>query len=275
MYRYGSSASDKFAIGRPGASEDFIISTAGAVTIPGTLGVGNAGNSGIQLYVTATGTKYGLYVDGSSGTMLYSGINSQTFSGGESATNSALYVRKDNTSSRSISAAGTINASGADYAEYERKASLDSVFSKGAIVGFDENGLLTKTKAVSYGVKSTNPSYVGNDAWAADVGQRSEPLKDDATEEEKATHAAETDAFEARLESARQWVDRIAYSGKAPVNVMEASPGDLIVADNGGEAWDLTADASVPDWFKKYLRSVGRVRRILPDGRAEIAVYVH
>lgn len=34
MYRYGSSASDKFAIGRPGASEDFIITTAGAVTMP-------------------------------------------------------------------------------------------------------------------------------------------------------------------------------------------------------------------------------------------------
>jgi len=41
MYRYGSSASDKFAIGRPGASEDFTITTAGIVTM-GAYGVGTA-----------------------------------------------------------------------------------------------------------------------------------------------------------------------------------------------------------------------------------------
>ena len=82
-------------------------------------------------------------------------------------------------------------------------------------------------------------------------------------------------AFAVALEVARQRVDRMAYSGKVPVNVIGANPGDVIVSDNGGEAWDLTNDATVPDWFKRYLRSVGRVRRILPDGRAEIAVYVH
>ena len=41
MYRYGSSASDKFAIGRPGASEDFTITTAGIVTM-GAYGAGAA-----------------------------------------------------------------------------------------------------------------------------------------------------------------------------------------------------------------------------------------
>jgi hypothetical protein len=41
MYRYGSSASDKFAIGRPGASEDFTITTAGIITM-GAYGAGAA-----------------------------------------------------------------------------------------------------------------------------------------------------------------------------------------------------------------------------------------
>ena len=41
VYRYGSSGSDRFAIGRIGASEDFIISTAGIVTMS-AYGVGTA-----------------------------------------------------------------------------------------------------------------------------------------------------------------------------------------------------------------------------------------
>jgi len=212
------------------------------------------------------------------------------YEGGAVGANGAatvLVAQKNSSTGRSINAAGTINASGADYAEYERKSSLSTLFAKGDIVGFDKDGLLTNSKAVTYGVKSTNPSYVGGDVWGDEesIGKRpNEPkeLLSDASESEKekyekdvAEFPALLDAFEAKLDAARQWVDRVAYCGKTPVNVTGATPGEFIVADNGGEVWDLTADATVPDWFKKYLRTVGRVRRILPDGRAEIAVYVH
>ena len=245
------------------------------VTIPETLGVGNAGNSGIQLYVTATGTKYGLYMDGSSGVMLYSGINSQTFTSGESATNSALYVRKDSTSSRSISAAGTINASGADYAEYESNGGL--VIAKGDVVGFSADGVLTLkfSEAVRFGIKSTNPSYVGGDTFASADALGEHPRhaaigNEDADEAELAEDIA---AYELRLEAARQLVDRVAYSGKVPVNVLDATAGGYIIAsDDGGKiAGAFVADVN----FEQYKRVVGRVNRVLPDGRAEVAVIVH
>lgn len=68
--------------------------------------------------------------------------------------------------SRSINAAGTINAAGLDYAEYMRKA-YDFESKKGDIIGISKDGELTPVfkDAVSFAVKSTNPSYVGGDTW--------------------------------------------------------------------------------------------------------------
>jgi len=79
--------------------------------------------------------------------------------------------------------------------------------------------------------------------------------------------------FETQLEAARQRVDRVAYSGKCPVNVTGATVGDYIIATQDGAG---IKGGSVSDpTFDQYRRSVGRVRRILEDGRAEIAVIVH
>lgn len=78
------------------------------------------------------------------------------------------------------------------------------------------------------------------------------------------------------IEAARQNVDRIAYCGKVPVNVLGAKPGDYLVAAVTAEG-SITADA-VPEQqinFEQYRRAVGRVNRILDDGRAEVAVMVH
>jgi hypothetical protein len=81
----------------------------------------------------------------------------------------AIRVNKNSSTSRSINAGGTINASGTDYAEYETKSDTCGIFAKGDIVGFDANGLLTDKydEAISFAVKSTNPSYVGGDNWDA------------------------------------------------------------------------------------------------------------
>lgn len=155
---------------------------------------------------------------------------------GWNGANTAMYVGKDGTTGRSINAGGTVNAAGADYAEYERKAEGCGEIAKGQIIGFDRDGLITdKWKgAVSFGVKSTSPALVGGDTW-----------KDRAT------------------------VDRIAYCGKVPVNVFDAYPGcyiTAIVADDGGIAAFIAHSPTN--------NTVGRVRRILADGRAEIVVMV-
>ena len=154
------------------------------------------------------------------------------------AANTIMRIGQANATGRSINATGTINASGADYAEYENNNGL--VIPKGAIVGFKADGTLTLTysDAVRFGVKSTNPALVGGDVWED-----------------------------------RAMVDRVAYSGKVPVNVTGATPGGYIVAvDVGGAIGGaFVADAT----FAEYKRAVGRVNRILDDGRAEIAVIVH
>ncbi|SDI54252.1 hypothetical protein [Propionivibrio dicarboxylicus] len=111
----------------------------------------------------------------------YSAAGNATSSSGESFSSSMLGVRKDSTTSRSINAAGTINASGADYAEYERKAAayLAVQFLKGDIVGFNADGELTPkfSESIRFGVKSTNPNIVGGDTWGSEdkVGKRPEP----------------------------------------------------------------------------------------------------
>jgi hypothetical protein len=183
---------------------------------------------------------------------VYGAVDGVTFASANGQTmNSALtamFVASNTSTGRSINAAGTINASGADYAEYERNNGL--TISKGSIVGFKVDGTLTLNFAdsIRFGVKSTEPSYVGGDTWG--VG-----LEGD------------------ELEVARLQVDRVAYSGKVPVNVRGATPGGYIIAVN--DAGSITGEfVSDPD-FVQYKKAVGRVNRILDDGRCEIAVIVH
>ena len=225
---------------------------------------------------------------------------------GANAANAAMGVGFDNVTNRSIKAGGTIAGSGADAAEYENNGGLRIV--KGQIVGFDANGVLTDRfdAAISFGVKSTNPYLVGGDGWGSEdkVGkppkqpappQAPAPLGERATPEAAQAHAqavqaheqalqayavalqeyqAEKSAFDARLEAARQLVDRIAYCGKVPCNVTGAAPGDYIVAVNDGSGGIKGLPVRSPT-FHQYRAAVGRVNRILPDGRAEIAVIVH
>lgn len=100
-------------------------------------------------------------------------------------------------------------------------------------------------------------------------------------------------AFEAVLEAARVLVDRIAYSGKVPCNVMGATPGGYIIASpaaDGSIAGIFVAD---PD-FTQYKKAVGRVNKVIDEahaqhlakqinvtdwqqfvGRCEVAVIIH
>jgi len=255
-----------------------------------------------------------------------------------------VWLGKNSSTSRSINAAGTINASGADYAEYERKHGTCDIVAKGDVIGFDEDGLIVDrwSQAKTFGIKSTDPSYVGGDSWgsaeALGIAMPKYPRSEDVTvippeesdynavlsqmpqipeegdeaeigayhlevqrinaEVEALRHDHETamvkyresvefeyralkekyDAdmkvFNQAVEVARAHVDRIAYSGKVPVNIIgQANVGDFIVPvddGRGGITGVAVADSVIT--FAQYLRAVGQVKRILPDGRPEVVV---
>ncbi len=88
----------------------------------------------------------------------------------------ALILRAHSITGRSINAGGTVNASGADYAEYMPKAAGCGTIGKGDICGVDVDGKLTQSWAASrsFVIKSTYPSLVGGDTWAIDLDPRPE-----------------------------------------------------------------------------------------------------
>jgi hypothetical protein len=183
---------------------------------------------------------------GSNGAVAVCTVDRQTYASANAAA-CALRVG-DAVGTRSINASGTINASGADYAEYMTKAG-DFTIAKGDVAGIDANGKLTNVfaDAVSFVVKSTDPSYVGNDKWGTGI---------------------EGDA----LEAARQLVDRIAFAGQVPVNVTGAKAGDYIVPVVNGTG--IKGQTVSNPTFEQYQLAVGKVIAIDADGRARIIVKV-
>ena len=204
-----------------------------------------------------------------------------------SSANTALSLGRAATS-RSINAAGTVNQSGADYAEYMTKSG-DFTVAKGDVVGINSDGKLTNifADAISFCVKSTDPGLVGGDVWgtpeALGLTQPEQPSQRQATEEVEAETDGEfavrlaqyeTDktAFDAALEAARQQVDRIAFAGQVPVNVMSATAGQYIIPinDNGAIKGETVSNPT----FEQYQIAVGKVIAIESDGRAKIIVKV-
>tara|TARA_R110002126_G_scaffold10345_2_gene47095 strand:+ start:55 stop:1608 length:1554 start_codon:yes stop_codon:yes gene_type:complete len=196
----------------------------------------------------AEGTVYGTFIRTSGGSSSLEIQNANDFFA--NAANAACRMGRNSVNSRSLNAGGTVNASGADYAEYMTKAG-DFTIAKGDVIGIDANGKLTNVfaNAVSFMVKSTDPSYVGGDAWGAG-------LEDDAE----------------ALEAARQRVDRIAFAGQVPVNVMGATAGQYIIPVNDNGA--IKGEAVSNPTFEQYQIAVGKVIAIESDGRAKIIVKV-
>ena len=227
------------------------------VNVTSSLGYGSAH----RIYRNVSEGDYVIDIDGG---VEYSSIFMACTGGGYNINKAGQWLGKNSSNNRSINAGGTINASGADYAEYMTKA-IDEIILKGDIVGVNENGKLTNifTDAKSFVVKSTDPSYVGGDSWGSiDIIGK---LSEDATEEEKAE-------YEIKLEEARAKVDRIAFSGQIPCNVLNAKVGDYIIPiNNNGK---ISGQAVTKPTFEQYQLSVGKVWKIMEDGRAWIAVKI-
>ena len=247
----------------------------------GTIGLG----SGIVVGPTYATTMYSVDTMYGQFACIYGSTNCQTMAcytidplvggSGWSSTYSILYVTKSISTNRSINAAGTINASGADYAEYMVKSGTFTI-NKGDIVGIDSNGLLTNQydNSINFMIKSTNPSYVGGDVWGTEeiVGKRPE-LPEHPTEADKSAYNLAFAAWKAAMEVERQKVDRIAYSGQVPVNVQGANPGDYIIPirnSDGSIGGQAVSSASIT--FQQYQSAVGKVLNILADGRPNVKV---
>ena len=216
----------------------------------------------------------------------YLGVyNANTGGNAPNAANSTLAVRGMSGTSRAINAGGTVNASGADYAEYMVKADGCGDIVKGQVCGVNAEGKLTDRydDAVSFVVKSTDPSYVGGDVWGREAGEcpveQPAPNKGESEEDFLARHnewaaLPEVVAWRKRLEECRQKVDRIAFAGQVPCIVKgPVKPGDYIgpaKAKGGGiEAWAVRKPKTA-----EYLDAVGKVWSVPDEGLPIIAVKV-
>ena len=196
------------------------------------------------------------------------------------AANTALKVAQNVGTSRSINAAGTLNASGADYAEYERKRDDCGTIAKGQIVGFDANGLLTDKWSLSirFGIKSTNPSYVGGDAWATEdiVGaEPQKPAKIEPVMEVVGIREGESDeSFRARR---REWMDSPLEKRmlKAPVKIEAEYETRMVSAGETDAAYQTRLAAwkkEYDDWSARVESERRKVDRISYSGKAPCQV---
>jgi hypothetical protein len=230
--------------------------------------------------ISETSALFAFSTSGSNYPVVVYGVTGAGANGGAAA----ILVGKGSVTNRSINAGGTVNANGADYAEYMRKAGNFTI-AKGAICGITADGLLTNmfSDAVSFAVKSTSPSYVGGDDWGTEEIIGARPILKAKTEDEfdkdfddrKAVYLQELTAWEGRLEEERQKVDRIAFAGQVPVNVTGATPGQYIVPSatkDGGISGIAKGEAELT--LAEYMQAVGKVIAIEDDGRARIIVKV-
>ncbi len=260
--------------------------------VSGNFALGTTSSAGARLIVVppnSSGTRsFAFYSgDGIAGNgPLYSDTADQVHALGESSAHSATFIRKNNTTSRSVSAAGTLNASGADYAEYRQLIpSLYGLVAKGGLLGYNVAGLMTNVFADVVGrvlPKSTAPSYVGNDTWGSEAAicaayglaaPGSATLADGTAD---AGYAARLAAYESAMETERVKWDRIALCGVVPVNVMgltTANIGQYLVpcaASDGTITATAVAKASLT--LGQYIDSFGTIEQIGADGRPLVTV---
>lgn len=245
-----------------------MVDTSGNILIGGTSGNGNAPNAHRVAKVVSQAQGL-LAIDNNDGTSaLFLAV--EPAGNVSTAVPAAVLLGRNTGNNRSASATGTINASGADYAEYMVKSTGCGTIAQGDVCGVTVDGLLTKTwaDALSFIVKSTDPSLVGGDTWAAHLP----PRPTQAADETSTAFASRLAKWEADLEAARQCVDRIAFCGQVPCNVSgDFEVGDYIVAAASGAGIKAVAMKLDDMTLAQYARRIGKVWAVR-DGRAWIDV---
>ena len=214
------------------------------------IGIGRHPSTGVvDLLCAGSTANQAIRIADSTPTEYFGVFNANSGGNVPNAANATLKVRGMASTDRSINAGGTVNASGNDYAEYMTKADGVGTIAKGAMCGVDSDGKLTDVfaNAHSFVIKSTDPSYVGGDVWSIA-----------STDSDGNQTTLEGDA----LETARQKVDRIAFSGQVPCTISGTTKvGDFVVAqatsDGGIEAVAVTSPT-----FEQYSVAVGKVWKL-------------
>jgi hypothetical protein len=190
-------------------------------------------------------------------------ISSVNGVGGTNNSGGLLLMKRDTGNLRSISAAGSINASGSDYAEYMTKSDECGDIDKGDVVGVDANGKLTKifNDSISFVIKSTHPSYVGGDTWLTE--NQSNPEHEDYINPKSEEYNI-----------ARASVDRIAFCGQVPVNITGTfNVGDYVYPQANGTGIEAVAKSNPT--FEEYQLCVGKIWAIQEDGRPFVSVKIN
>ena len=162
---------------------------------------------------------------------------------GWSGTGAALYIGKSTTTSRSINAGGTLNASGADYAEYVVKGAGCGTIAKGDACGIDRDGRLTRSwaAAVRFVVKSTDPGYVGGDGWDRHVPSR--PIEPGAEPEPPALPGPRPEVDD-RLDAWAALVEAYPAAVAAQADAHAAWSREVAAFDVAMSAWEAELEAA-------------------------------
>ncbi len=211
----------------------------------------SVGQGGTILLVRAT-------AEGLNTSSVFAGVHGYTPSG----TSAAQYLGHSTETNRSLNSSGTINASGADYAEYLTKAAGCGTIEKGDVCGVDRDGRLTKTwaDAISFVIKSTDPSYVGGDIWGQSVGPRPEGPGDEpaAPIAPPAAPASEDEADVAAWQA-----------------IVAAYPGQLAAYQVAHDAWATAKaayDTALPAWEAALEVERQKVDRVAFSGQVPVNV---
>ena len=266
---YDNSA-DAMKFGTNGGTEAMRITSSQNLCIGGTANTG-VGKGGLRLtYGSGESDGNYFFVGQGGGSNAISVLMEVVQATGYATTTAAMKVGRHTGNNRSINAGGTVNASGADYAEYMLKSDSCGDIAKGDVVGVDSDGKLTKkfSEANSFVIKSTDPSYVGGDTWWTE----SEP-EPKFTDDTKTTKTDDFIDWETRMETARVKVDRIAFSGQVPVNITGSfNVGDYVYPQANGT--EIQAVAKSTPTFEEYQLCVGKIWTTMDDGRPLVAVKV-
>lgn len=215
--------------------------------------------------------------------MVATALGNAACTGASLTTDSALHLGMVTGTGRSLSAIGTVNANGSDYAEFFKKSDPNMIVEKGDIVGLDKNGQVTQsfTEAEHFLIVSTAPSFVGSDSERApfpdeisDVVLETIMSDTELTSEEKQNQVNEIYDKRSKFhEEENKKVTTLALCGRVPVNLTGAEIGSYIVpAPN--EDGTIIAEFKTEDGitFEQYKKEIGKVISILEDGRPFVLV---
>jgi hypothetical protein len=270
---YNSSLASKFSVRDDGYT---VIGGGATVTgngdVSGKLAVGAAFTPSYTFDIRGTDAQIMRCADATP-TEYFGLFNANTGATTPNAAAATCKVRGMTSTSRSINAGGTVNASGADYAEYMTKADECNTIEKGTVCGVNSDGKLTDvfTDAHSFVIKSTDPSYVGGDTWgikSTDSDGTEVMLEGDHYEKDDDGNDIFVECEE--LEEARQKVDRIAFSGQVPCLITgDAAVGDYAIPQAKDDG-SIEAVAVSDPTFEQYRAAVGRVWKLNSETKKHI-----